>query len=268
MPITRKHGKVSSIAKLGQLAGKALADRRTYERREAQIFQIQQQQMQEQTRQVEMQSRQQLEEYKIQANFKQNVQAMDWEREKVAAVSQHDLMMQEQKIQANFDLELTREMNKKKEYYSFIDRIEERYAGGEGDMSKAVRDNLILRAEAKMAGIPGTVSGTSGAGYNQAPYWKDPKYAGDPDIEAMKEKELGDRTGPKPWWYAGAREGDPVALGAMEEATGMYKEDLPEGFFTGQQRSTKVRVISPQGTTGTVDENEVDDYIKRGFKRI
>ena len=43
----------------------------------------------------------------------------------------------------------------------------------------------------------------------------------------------------------------------------------PSQFFqTGEQPTDKVRVVSPDGVTGTVDVGELDQYLSQGFRRL
>jgi len=128
MAIRKEYGKVSSIARLGKLAGQSIAARRDAERREVRIQRAQELQIRETMQARELAAKQEMFEHEIKANVQKQTMAMDWENQKLALNSQHDFAMQKMREEALAQREIAREIKKLNEYELAQDKLREHLA--------------------------------------------------------------------------------------------------------------------------------------------
>lgn len=144
MAIRRQHGKVATVAKLAQLAGKSMAARRDYERKETMLQQAK-----------EMQRREALAKYEEQNRMKRDMMAMDWENQKLAMRSQHEFAMEEMKQEAYMQRELAKEIKKLNEYDLAKDKLREALA--DRNITEEQYKAAMTNVDMKILGYPGVV---------------------------------------------------------------------------------------------------------------
>ena len=186
MAIKVEHGKVSTIAKLGKLAGESVSARRDYERRETMLHEAQQQQQQQDLAKYQMDQQAELERNRVEVNTKQQQAAMQWDMQKMAMRSQNDFEMEEMKRMAEFQQEMGRELQKKAKLSNLVDLINEKKASGE--LSDSQYTQAMLNAESRYAVGSNVLPSTSSSGYGVKPWEEDPAEANNPRAIAARKR--------------------------------------------------------------------------------
>ena len=217
MAIKVEHGKVSTIAKLGKLAGESVSARRDYERRETMLHETQQQQQQQDLAKYQMEQQAELERNRIEVNTKQQQAAMQWDMQKMAMRSQNDFEMEEMKRMAEFQQEMGRELQKKAKFSNLVDLINEKKASGE--LSDSQYTQAMLNAESRYAVGSNVLPSTSSSGYGVKPWFENPEVAENPRAEAARTRALETtQYGSEPWYLSPDNINTPAGIAAQEEA--------------------------------------------------
>lgn len=250
MAIRKQHGKVSTIAQLAGLAGKSLAARRDYERREAQRGRIEEMQLKSVMREKELAAKQKALEHDIEANAKERMAARDWESQKLALRSQQAFGMEAMKQQAYFERELAKEIKKMDEYDLAKEKLAEmapEEMGGNGRLSKRQHDTALAKIEMRVLGQTGVIP------LPESPQSDLSLSRQASEIEAAYELQ---GYTPQDLQEVGL---DPVDFPAVGREDIGNLPPVPAG---------RVRVISPDGQTGTLAEEDLllDEY--KDYRRL
>lgn len=267
MPIKRTHGKVSSIAKLARMAGQAQQAQREQEIKERSLARAQ-----------ELAHRERLAQFQAQLNEQMDYRQMEFQANRIHAQNQHDFMMEEARRQALHDRELQQELKKRNErdqaieqvmnhtdlnenqkqemirqinlkHYGYMDVIKEQRLQDQQELEGMYREALATKALAQASGGQQPIDRML-------------------DIQRLlknyspaKESPWYDPRGDKPAMI-GEREATPAEVQMMESLRNMgaapQATDKPAGT---------VRVISPDGVSGTIPADQLEQALKEGYRR-
>ena len=156
MAIRRTHGKVSSIAKLGALAGKSVEARRQQQRRDTKLARAQEMQQREMLAEQERQARLEINVADINARKESQVMAMGWENQKMLMESQFKFEMAQMQDRAWEQRELAKSIKKADEYDLAKDKVDIMKA--EGTVDDETYNKYMARIEFQYLGYENIMS--------------------------------------------------------------------------------------------------------------
>ena len=263
MPIRIEHGKPSTLLTAAQLAGEA--------RKQEEI----------QKMQMEFDYRQSLRQQDMQIDLQMQERSKLWEIQKMELRSQIDFQREEQLRQRKLD-----------SIDSAIQQIDKEVLAGRITEQEAYP--IKQKLEISKTGVSVPVSAFPGDGeerYGVRPYYLEPEFERDyPELAEAKRKEVisGQRRGTIPYYLDPTFIGNyPEAARQAQEARGIFLSDeefdslksgvgqmplgdkqLDVGTRVEEEAPVgegRIRVMSPEGQTGTILESERQDYINQGF---
>lgn len=212
MAIRREHAKISTVAKLGKLAGQAVSARRDYERREVALQQAQ-----------ESQRREELAQFEAQEQMKREQMSIQWDTQKMAMASQQKLALEDMRQQALAERELAKEVRKLNEYDMAQEKMRELRSTGE--LNEEQYKQYQAKVDMKFLGYPGVLPSSQGPGFGVAPWSFDPQYSGTPEATAHREKLTRPQAeGSVPWFHTDKWKDTPQGIAAQEEA-GYFRDE-------------------------------------------
>ena len=268
MPIRIEHGRPSTLLTAAQLAGQA--------RKQEELQKIQ----------MEFDYKQALFKQQMDIDLEMDSRARLWEVEKMEISSRIDFQREEQVRQRKLDSYDNIDSQLDKEVQS--GRMTEK----EAEPYKLKNDLARQGMNVSISDITRQQEGDEDR-FGVRPYYLEPEFERDfPELAAAKKKEVisGQRRGTVPYyldpeWLRANRD---IAMQVLESKGVMLEEDeidamirrarpteLPLGekqLDVGvrvepqtEQGEGRIRVISPEGQSGTILESERQDYINQGF---
>lgn len=155
MAIRRQHGKVSSIAKLAELAGKSIEARRQAQRREESIARAQEMQRQEQLANQARQAQFDIQVANINAKKEAQVMSIGWENQKLLMNSQRKFELEQLKQSALVQRELAKTIKKMDEYDLAKSKLQELLANE--DINEEQYKQALAKTDMKFLGYEGTI---------------------------------------------------------------------------------------------------------------
>lgn len=269
-----EHGKPSTIISAAKRAGQAKAAQRASEQAMANAARLREKQM-------DMEYRTALAQQDRAIDLQMNERAKLWEIQKMELRSQIDFQREEQLRQRKLD-----------SIDSAIQQIDKEVLAGR--ISEQEAYPIKQKLELNKVGVSVPVSAFPGdeeERYGVRPYWMRGRDApeGTPERQLyeakMAEQISGERRGVVPYYLDPTFIGNyPEAARQAQEARGIFLSDEEFNALTQKPMGTKeldvgvqtevpigdgrIRVISPEGQTGTILESELQDYINQGFTII